>query len=171
MKTLIESLSDTQRDSLQDEFQLLEPTGWVIKIAHEKDWRAANEAFLTHERDRGRAEMAHLMAALKAVRPVSPTQAADLVATALTLFVGPNQPRDAVQKLGPASVRVRVCDCPTYRRLEATHWRGVTACGTWHRRHGWYDALGLYPVDSVIAESKWGNEACEAPIEFDQGPR
>ena len=169
METLVDSLTETQRESLRREFGSIEPTGWVIEIAHEKDWSAANTAFLLHERDRGRAEMGHLMAALGVAPPLSPAQAADLVTAALVLFIGPEQTSDTIQRLGPTAVRVRVCDCPTYRRLQATKWLGITACGTWHRRRGWYDALALYPADSVIAESKWGDEACEALIEFAQG--
>lgn len=166
MNALVENLPEAQRDSLLGEFQRVEPLAWVIDIAHRQDWRHANEAYLAHELHRGREEMRHLMAALGVRPPLTAEQAADLVEAALRLYVGTAASPEAVRRTAPASIRVRVCDCPTYRRLEATHWLGVTACGAWHRRRGWYEALGVFPSDSVVAESKWGDEACEAVIEF-----
>lgn len=170
MKTLVESLSESEQGLLRQEFQLAEPTAWVSAMAREKDWRAANEAFLEHERERGHKEMRDLMKALHMGAPSTPSQAANLVVAALSLFIGPDGPDDSIERLGEATIRVRICDCPTIRRLEAAHWLGVTACGTWHRRHGWYEALGMQPEDSVIAESKWGDEACVAIIEFGRPP-
>jgi len=166
MNSVIETLSEEEKARLRKEFQLPQPTGWVLKLAHDKDWRAANEAFLQKEREWGRREMEHLMEASGAKKPVSPTEAANLVAAALTLYVSPDQSEDAVRLIGDTTVALRVCDCPSFRRMEAAHWRGVTACSSWHRRRGWYDALGVNPRDSVIAESKWGDQACEAVIEF-----
>jgi hypothetical protein len=166
MNVVIDSLSEAQRSSLAREFQTPEPTGWVLEIARQKSWREANEAFLQMERARGRSEMTHLMQSFSISAPVERSEAASLVAAALELFLDQTTERGDVELTDQYTVKLRVCDCPTYRRLEANGWRGVTACSSWHRRHGWYDALGVKPQDSVLAESKWGDEACEALIEF-----
>jgi hypothetical protein len=164
MVSMVDSLSEGQRVSLEREFQTVEPTAWVVEIAHQKSWREANEAFLQKERAMGRVEMTDLMNALRIERPVSPSQAAGLVATAYRLFLG--ERTGDVELADEYTVKLRVCDCPTFRRLEAGKWTGVTACSSWHRRRGWYDAMGAQPLDSVVAESKWGDEFCEAIIEF-----
>jgi hypothetical protein len=166
MTALVESLTEAQRSSLEREFQTPEPTGWVLEIARQKDWRQANEAFLQAERARGRNEMADLLKAFGLKSPVPVDQAANVVAAALELFLGRTTAGSAVELVDGFTVKLRVCDCPTYRRVESTGWTGVTACSSWHRRRGWYDALGIRPEDSVVAESKWGDEACEAVIEF-----
>ena len=166
MNVAVDSLTEAERSSLAREFQAAAPTGWVLEIARQKSWREANEAFLQMERNRGREEMTHLMQSFSITVPVRPAEAASLVAAALELFLGQSTERGDVELVDPQTVKLRVCECPTYRRLEATGWRGVTACSSWHRRHGWYDALGVKPQDSVLAESKWGDEACEALIEF-----
>jgi len=170
MTTLVEELSETERAALQKEFQAVQQTGWVVELAHTKDWRAANEAYLKRERTTGRAEMEHLLSALRIDQPPAAEEAADLIAAALALFLARDGTEGLIEREGPASVRVRICNCPTYRRIEAANWAGVTACGSWHRRLGWYDALGVYPRDTVLAESKWGDAACESVIEFDVAP-
>ncbi len=48
-----------------------------------------------------------------------------------------------------------------FQELEPTDWVVAVA-----RQDGWYGALDLRPIDSVISESEWGDEACEALIEF-----
>ena len=165
-KNAVVNLTERQRDSLRHQFQELEPTGWVIEVVHKHGWEEATKEYLQQEQRRGRDEMESLMAALRLSPPLSATEAADLVTAALNLYLPPGEAPDAVRRLSPTAVRARVCHCPTYRRVEESEWRGVTACGSWHRRQGWYHALELRAVDSILGESKWGDEACEAVIEF-----
>jgi hypothetical protein len=162
----IDTLPEAQRRLLHDEFQALQPTRWVSEIARQKDWRAANEEFLRHERGAGKTEMQHLMTALGLSPPISAETAADLTVAAVTLLLAPTSTGDFVWRVDERSVRLRICACPTLKRLEAQHGRGVTACGSWHRRKGWYEAMGIRASDSVLAESIWGDEACEALIDF-----
>jgi hypothetical protein len=165
MQALVDTLSDAERESLREEFRLVEPTLWASDLARRRRWQDANEAFLRHERERGKRDMEHLMAAVGASRPVSPTVAADLVQAAFTLYLEDGAD-GIVERLSDDCLRVSVRNCPIFRRLEETSWRGVTACGSWHRRRGWYEAMGIYATDSVLGESKWGDEACEALIDF-----
>jgi hypothetical protein len=112
--------------------------------------------------------MTDLMEALGARRPISPAGAADLVATAVELYAGSDDAEWCVERLDPECLRIAVANCPVFRRLEENQWRGVTACGSWHRRRGWYDAMGIYASDSILGESKWGDPACEALIDFSE---
>jgi hypothetical protein len=166
MQSLIDILSERDRESLRREFQLVEPTVWATDLANRRRWQDANEAFLRHERERGRSDMEHLMATVGAHRPVCPSTAADLVTAAVNLYVPEEQARQSVERLSEDCLRISIQNCPVYQRLEENHWRGVTACGSWHRRRGWYEAMGIYATDSVLGESKWGDAACEALIDF-----
>jgi hypothetical protein len=166
MNALVEALSPAERDALRREFSEVEPTAWVSDLARRRRWEDANIAFLRHERERGAHEMTDLMHALDAHRPISPVAAADLVAAAVELYAGAGDSDCSVERLDAECLRIAVGNCPVYRRLEQNHWRGVTACGSWHRRRGWYDAMGIYASDSILGESKWGDQACEALIDF-----
>jgi hypothetical protein len=166
MNALIQALTPEDRAALQREFSQVEPTSWVTDMARRRRWADANQAFLRHERERGAREMTDLMAALDARRPVSPAAAADLIAAAVELYGGNGDTEWCVERLDPECLRISVTNCPVIQRLESNNWRGVTACGSWHRRRGWYDAMGIYATDSILAESKWGDAACEALIDF-----
>ena len=169
MQALIESLPRDQLEALREEFQLVEPTLWASDLARRQKWQDANEAFLRHERERGRKDMEHLMAAVGAHKPVCAATAADLVTAAFKLYL-PNEESGSVERLSEDCVRIIIRNCPVYQRIERNNWRGVTACGSWHRRHGWYEAMGIFATDSVLGESKRGDEACEALIDFEQPP-
>ncbi|HXH22347.1 MAG TPA: hypothetical protein VNN10_09975 [Dehalococcoidia bacterium] len=169
MQALIESLPRDEVETLRREFQLVEPTSWATDLAHRGRWQDANEAFLRQERERGRRDMEHLMAAAGVTRPVSPATAADLVAAAFKLYL-PDEEAGSVERLSEDCLRVAVRKCPVFQRIERNNWRGVTACGSWHRRQGWYEAMGIFATDSILSESKWGDEACEALIDFEQPP-
>ena len=168
MQLLLESLSQIEKDTLRSEFQLVEPTVWATDLARRRRWQDANEAFLKHERERGRKDMEHLMASVGAQRPVCASTAADLVMAAVGLYLPDGEAAGSVERLSDDCLRISISNCPIYRRLEESNWRGVTACGSWHRRRGWYEAMGIFATDSVLRESKWGDSACEALIDFSQ---
>jgi hypothetical protein len=109
------------------------------------------------------------MAATGVEKPVSPETAADLVTAAYQLYL-PDDENGTVERLSEDCLRVAIRNCPVFQRIEKNNWRGVTACGSWHRRHGWYEAMGIFATDSILGESKWGDEACEALIDFEQPP-
>lgn len=169
MVALIDTLPSEELESLRREFQLVEPAMWATDLARRQRWQDANEAFLRHERDRGRKDMEHLMAAAGLDRPVSPSTAADLVTAAYELYL-PEEGSATIERLSEECLLVAIRNCPVYQRIERNSWRGVTACGSWHRRHGWYEAMGIFATDSILRESKWGDEACEALIDFNQPP-
>jgi hypothetical protein len=169
MVALIDRLAEDEIETLRQEFQLSEPTLWANDLARRRRWQDANEAFLKHERERGKKDMEHLMAATGVEKPVGPETAADLVTAAYELYL-PGGEGVTVERLSADCLRVAIRNCPVFQRIEKSNWRGVTACGSWHRRHGWYEAMGIFATDSIIGESKWGDEACEALIDFEQPP-
>ncbi len=166
MNELIDRIPEASVRDLRHRFSHVEPEGWVSELARESGWQRANEEFLRAERERGFEEMRSLLAALRLRRPRSAVDATDLVETALRLYLPESEDSEAVQRVGETKIQLRICNCPNYSRSEAHNWQGVTACSTWHRRRGWYMALGVFPADSVQEERKWGSEACEAVIEF-----
>lgn len=165
MNALLERVAEDRRAPLRQQFLANESKAWVLEIARRESWSEANKQFLRQERSNGLLEMRLLMSEVGAEAPVEPDLAADLVEAALALHFE-DADRSSVRRMGPSVIRLRTCNCPTYRRLETNGWKGVTACGSWHRRQGWYEALGALVLDSVLSESKWGDAACEAMIAF-----
>ena len=165
----IAQLSRETEDSLRDEFTAVEDTDWVLRLARQKGWQQANQSYLEAMRSRGAEEMASLMNAVGVGKPPSVAEAVQLLEMALSLWA----PRINIKQLPPdgesAHLEVRVIGCPTYQRIEAACWRGVTACSGWHHRQGWYDALGITAEDTLLREMKWGYGACVIDVKL--GPR
>ncbi len=159
-------LSREKADSLRVEFSAVENTDWVVKLARQKGWRQANSSYLEAMRAHGADEMALLMDAAGVSKRPSVDEARQLLLIALSLWA----PQISIKQLpadeGEAHFEIRVVDCPTYRRIEAACWRGVTACGGWHHRQGWYDALGIAAEDTLLREMKWGFGACVIDVEL-----
>jgi hypothetical protein len=151
---------------LRREFPYVQDEGWVLKVADEEGWAEANRRYLSWQRDRGRLEMAALMDAFGTSEVQSPAEACALVKLAYSVFMPIDRFRGQISQLRPDTIRVSIEVCPTYDKIEEAGWRGVTACGSWHHRHGWYDAMGVDAEDSLIAEKKWGEPACVSEITF-----
>jgi hypothetical protein len=166
MNALIERLEATEREELRLQFQKVEATRWVTDVAHQLGWQEANEQYLAKERAHGREEMRALQKALGIGTPLSRTQAVNVLEVALTLVAPEGEEESVVQRIGEHALRLRVANCSDYLRLEASGWRGVTACTFRHRRQGWYEALGVGVVDTVLADRKWGDEACASCLEL-----
>ncbi len=159
-------LSREATDSLRGEFSAVEDTDWVLRLARQKGWQQANRSYLEATRTRGAEEMAALMAAAGVGRRPSLDEARQLLLLALSLWA----PRINIKQLpadeGEAHFEVRVIGCPTFQRIEAACWRGVTACSGWHHRQGWYDALGIAAEDTLLREMKWGYGACVVRVKL-----
>ncbi len=140
---------------------------WVTEQAREAgSWVDANRGFLAWHRERGTAEMTALMETLGLSQAAAVEQAVDLVALAYDVFMPPEEYRGTIVRLDDTHLRIVVGVCPMYGKIERAEWHGVTACGSWHHRRGWYDAMGVDPADSLVAEQKWGDAACIAEVEF-----
>lgn len=138
---------------------------WATNLAAKRGWKEANRRFLEATRKRGVEEMTALLAAMDISEASSTKQAFDLIRLAHAVFLPEAQVDWTRGHRAQPVLRIRVRDCPTFACLEQSGWHGVTACSAWHRRSGWYQALGLRARDTVLAEKKWGDQACLALVE------
>jgi hypothetical protein len=127
-------------------------------------WREVAPQYFAAQRAAGIAEMRTLLRVLGRSTPLAKGEAQDMLALAATLYLG-DQPGDVtLQPLADDSIRVRTTDCPVFRRLldeQPLHPQsGMTACGCYSRRAGWYAALGMNYWDEMEANLKWGDPCC-----------
>ncbi len=139
-------------------------TRWVEEIASRCGWEEANRRYLEAARARGIREMAALMRDLGVTGPVSAEEALDLLEAAVAIYIPEALVRRAVRDDGQVDLQIIVRECPAYACMERSGWRGVTACSSWHRRQGWYQAMGIDAFDMVEGEKKWGDVACVARV-------
>ncbi len=152
---------------LRHRFPYQQDESWVTERSREAGgWAEANRAFLSWHRGRGAGEMKALMEAAGTEKVTSADQAADLVALAYEVFMPPDEYRGTVVRVDDTHLRIVTGVCPMFEKIERAEWHGVTACGSWHHRRGWYDAMGIDPEDGLVAEQKWGDAACIADVEF-----
>jgi len=157
-------------DALGGKFASANDNRWVVGVAARDGWLAANRAYLAAMRQRGAEEMAAIIDAAGVARPVALPEAVQLLKMALPLWACGTRVKPMACQKGSAALEIRVVNCPIYAQLQKTHWRGVTACGNWHRRQGWYDALGLIAEDTLLKEKKWGYGACVIRVKLRQAP-
>ncbi len=162
----ITQLSRETEDALHNKFSAVDNTDWVLRLARQQGWRQANSSYLDAMRTRGAEEMASLMDAAGVGPRPSLDEARQLLLMALTLWAPSVSFKPLPADEGEAHVEVRVIDCPTYNRIEAASWQGVTACGNWHHRQGWYEALGVEAEDTLLREKKWGYGACVIEVKL-----
>jgi hypothetical protein len=154
---------------LRRAFPYAQDESWILRVAQEKGWEEANRRYLGWQRDRGRLEMASLMDALDIDQVSTPKEALGLTIEAYKVFM-PEEFEGSLTPLADDRLRIEARSCPTFNKIERANWHGVTACGSWHHRRGWYDALGVEATDTLIAEKKWGEEACVAEVSFATEP-
>ncbi len=158
------ALPQEAQDALRSRFSAVNDTGWVLRLAARAGWQQANRRYLGSARARGTAEMAALMQAAAITRLGSIDEAVQLLEMALSFWAPGTRIKRLPGKRDEAVVDIRVVNCPTYAQIEKAGWHGVTACGSWHRRRGWYDALGVEAKDFLLREKKWGYGACVARV-------
>lgn len=166
MTKLLERLTPETRERLRAEHPWEQDERWVYQVARQASWTEANRRYLQAQQGRGHEEMKALLEALGIQRVDSPRQAAELIAAGYELFMPLGRFRGQVTPLTERTLLIRVEQCPTFSKFEETGWHGVTACGSWHRRRGWYEAMGVEARDGVVAEKKWGDPACAAHVEL-----
>ena len=165
--TAIAVLSEETKKALRDKFAAANDTRWVVHLATEEGWKQANRRYLEAMRQRGAEEMVALMEAEGIERPASLDEAIELLEVALGLWAaGTTVKRMQHHRKGEAVLEIRVPNCPIHAQLEKTGWQGVTACGNWHRRSGWYQSLRLLAEDTLLREKKWGYGACVARVKL-----
>ena len=164
MMTEVKRLTPEAKEALRRRFLETEETRWVTDLAARRGWREANRRYLESMREQGVREMAALMEELSVSGIVSSKDALELMETAFSIYLPEAEIERTTDDLGQPALAIRVENCPTYTRIERSDWHGVTACGSWHRRQGWYQALDINAADSVVGEKKWGDVACAALV-------
>jgi hypothetical protein len=154
------------KEKLRRAFPIEQDDQWVLDLAQAHGWEEANRKYLAWHRDRGAQEMGSLMGAMAIARPPSPRIAAELVALAYEVFMLPEGFAGSIDRLSDDCIRISVERCPVFERIEQRHWKGITACSSFHHRQGWYDAIGLDAEDTIVAEEKWGDAGCVSEITF-----
>lgn len=158
------NLTREQARALRTRHPVMPDQGWVRPSVHSLGWVETNRRYLAAERLRGHAEMRDLLAELGVERPGTAEEAAHLLAIAVDVFVAGDSTGATVTHSAANAIRISISECPGYQLMEDQRWHGITACGSWYRRRGWLDALGVDAADSVVAEQKWGDPACVAEV-------
>lgn len=166
MPALMMKLTHQAEETLRRRFPQEEDLRWVGELAAREGWSTANRRYLESKREQGVQEMSVLMDVLGLSGITSDEEALELLATAVSVYLPEAEVALVSDEVGRPGLLIRVKECPTYARIEASDWHGVTACGSWHRRQGWYQALGVNAVDIVVGEKKWGDVACAALVKF-----
>ena len=139
---------------------------WVEELAARRGWEEANRSYLESMRERGFQEMSAQMEAAGVGGTVSREDAFQLLEAVLAVYLPEARAARTTDDAGDPVLTIEVQECPTFARIEQSGWHGVTACGSWHRRQGWYRALGVSVVDTVVGEKKWGDVACATLVKI-----
>jgi len=159
------TLSDRQSEDLRKRHPYWPDFAVILDLAQRAGWEQANRHYLLTERDRAAAAMRDLIEAVGIASPVPSPLALDLIELAVRTFTPDGKFTGVIQRDGPSRIRIVNCPCPGFVRMEEHGWLGVTACSSWHRRHGWYDALGVTARDIIEGDMGLGDPACVSIIE------
>jgi hypothetical protein len=165
MNRLLDAIPGEERDALRHQGRIADDTDWPYEAARERGWRLANEEYQHAQRDYGRREMQSLMAALHLHPPIDSAVARDLVVAAAELFLCTGE-RRMVSRIKNGDLRLYGTKCPLYEHFLDPRWHGLTACGCYARRRGWYEALGPGVAEDVVMNKKWGDPVCQLAVHF-----
>jgi hypothetical protein len=140
--------------------EIAEDIQWPACLAGDSGWRTANEAYQAHQRRLGASEMQALMDALHLRPPVDEAQRQELLLAAVDLFLQTRRTETKIRR-SEDRIEVDVVRCPLMERFMDPRWYGLTACGCFARRKGWYDTLGAPVDDELVMCRKWGDPICE----------
>ena len=154
------SLALSDRHRLSRMAEVAEDIQWPACLAGESGWRTANEAYQAHQRKLGASEMQALMDALELRPPIEEEQRQELLLAAVDLFLQTRRTETTTKRV-ENRIEVDVARCPLMERFMDPRWYGLTACGCFARRKGWYDTLGSPVEDELVMCRKWGDPICE----------
>src|SRR5581483_3595177 len=111
----------------------------------------------------GMAEMSALLDALGKTPPLGVDEMRDVLLTAVELYF---KGEGIVAEVAAEDDRIvlSVSRCPIFDRFQDESWHGITACGCFSRRRGWYDALGVASGDELVLNRKWDDPICQTVI-------
>ena len=163
MTRLLESLSPPARSWLRSLGRLTEDVDWPGILAHTEGWQVANKAYQDEQRRWGVAEMQALLGHLNLEPRLDLALERDVLLAAIEVYLHTDQ-TSAQARLEDDTIRVDISRCPIFDRIMDVRWYGLTACGCFARRKGWYDAIGVRPDEELVMTRKWGDPVCELRI-------
>ena len=163
MSRLLESLPADVRERLSALGRPAEDVDWPVALAQSQGWQVANAAYQGAQRQWGAIEMQALLRALDLKPPLNPPLACQALLAAIGLYF--QTPRiDADVTVEGERLRIDICRCPVFERFTDPRWGGLSACGCFARRRGWYQAMGVKGDEELVTLRKWGDPVCELVI-------
>jgi hypothetical protein len=163
MSRLLESLPADVRMRLSALGQPAEDVDWPVALARSQGWQVANAAYQAAQRQWGIDEMRALLGALALEPPLDPALACEVLLTAIELYFHTSR-TDADVSVEDEGLRIDISRCPVFERFMDVRWGGLTACGCFARRRGWYQAMGIKADEDLVLLRKWGDPVCELVI-------
>jgi hypothetical protein len=97
------------------------------------------------------------------VPPVDRSLAEELVKAATELCMQTDKMR-VVSRVKAGELHLYSTTCPLYEHFVNARWQGLTACGCFSRRRGWYEALLGALGEELRKSRKWGDPVCEVVV-------
>jgi hypothetical protein len=163
MTALLELLTDDVKDRLRAASHTAEDVDWPAQIAHMQGWAVANSEYQARQRELGQLEMRALLDALNLEPPLAAGELKRVLLEAIELYFHTNGIAGTATVKG-GEITVDVIRCPLFDHFMDPKWSGLTACGCFARRHGWYDALGIPLDEDLVMSRKWDDPVCETAI-------
>jgi hypothetical protein len=163
MSRLLDSLSTDVRLRLRTLGQPAEDVDWPVALARNQGWQVANAAYLAAQRQWGVNEMQALLRALDLEPPLDPAMTREVLLAAIELYFHTSR-TDADVTVEDNRLRIDISRCPVFERFTDFRWGGLTACGCFARRRGWYQAMGIEADEELVTLRKWGDPVCELVI-------
>ena len=163
MSRLLESLPADVRERLSALGRPAEDVDWPVELARSQGWQVANAAYQAAQRQWGVDEMRALLGALALEPPLDPALACETLLTAIELYFHTSR-TDAYVSVEDGGLRIDISRCPVFERFMDFRWGGLTACGCFARRRGWYQAMGVEADEELVMTRKWGDPVCELVV-------
>ncbi len=163
MTAVRKRLSEETQTRLRELARAAEAVDWPSEVARREGWLAANTRYHAAQRAQGTAEMEALLAALGVRPPLPPDLLREVLHTAIATFLDTEGIAAEVESTADG-LALNVRRCPIFDRFTEPGWAGVTACGCFARRQGWYDALGIPRDEDLVFNRKWDDPLCRVEI-------
>jgi len=160
---LLESLPADVRERLSALGRPAEDVDWPVVLARSQGWQVANAAYQAAQRQWGVDEMRALLSALALEPPLDRALAREVILAAIELFFHTFR-TDADVTVEDEGLRIDISRCPVFERFTDFRWGGLTACGCFARRRGWYQAMGIQGDEELVTLRKWGDPVCELVV-------
>lgn len=158
-------LAPEDSERLQKRFSRHDDEAFLSRVAIDEGWDEAVNRYYRWQRIRGRLEMEGLMATLRVSRGMSAACAASLFVLAYQVFMPAETYLEAAERVWDDEARV-VAAYNTAGAAPPSAWSSVIASATWHRRKGWYEAMGVDAIEALPEGPEFVDPALIAEVTF-----